>query len=129
MFIIKMNSELKNGIYENLNNEILCELKTENEVNEQLEIYAKNDSIDNMHILYDVLKDVTSDTGARREDLAKDYYNYCTIYDENNNELYTPDPTGFFDDYARQKLKEYKKVIKKLKNTDKIYYLIKQFES
>ena len=129
MFIIKMNSELKNGIYESLNNEMLCEYETIEEVNEQLETYAKNDSIDNMHILYDVLKDVTSDAGARREDLAKDYYNYCTICDENNNELYAPDPTGFFDEYARQKLKEYKKVIKNLKDTDKIYYIVKQFES
>ena len=134
-FAICFESELKDGFYEKIdNNNFLCEYETEQEIDEQLKIYEKNDVAENVHYLYNVflVNEFYPGNDQTAADDAKCYAVFEKLEDNTLKLIYAP--YLFNDtDQAKEEIIQFKKAIRlhfEHQNKNYLYcQLWKQFQS
>lgn len=117
---------MKNGVYEDVNQEILCECDTEQDADEQVAIYINDDKKEGACILYNIL--LKNYNGWYREDLAEDNAPYTLVL-ENKDVLFKP---YAWTNRDKDETETLRKIIRTAKAEDnrniEFYYLIKQVE-
>lgn len=116
-YAIQMDSELKNGWYEPLDNvEFLCTYDKMEDIEEQLAIYKRDDEAEGRHILYNVFK--VNAPASWSEDLATDNAQRTVVYRKKEGGMCRMYRPFAWNNKDKDETKEFVRVIREARNDE-----------
>ena len=132
MYGIMIDSKIVNCWCESVDNDaFLCEYETEQECDEQLELYSKYDEQENVQYIYNVFR--INPSGITSEDLAVDNAQRTAVWEEKEDGLYLIYAPFAWNNKDKEETKQFLEAIKMAKENEHRTFLfcelIKQYQS